>query len=280
MNHEERHQQMLERLEKKHEAMLERMNQQQERINERLDRQRSLMAERMEREMSRTNSQIERVMEQAQHGLSPKQEKIVEAALELLRSKGLADLSLREIAKSLHMQAPALYWHFKSKEVLIDYMAEAILKKEFTEMPQRAKDQTWQEWLTNHMLRLRRAMLAYPDGARVVAGAHPFPAVTLGKLFNSQLESLHSAGLPLTMAARIATAATTYTFGYVIEEQASPTNEELANFDFSIIQDSAPLVAELMTSQQGQRGDATSQYLSGLELIIDGATLQVEKTKQ
>ena len=280
MNHEERHQQMLERLEKKHEAMLERMNQQQERINERLDRQRSLMAERMEREMSRTNSQIERVMEQAQHGLSPKQEKIVEAALELLRSKGLADLSLREIAKSLHMQAPALYWHFKSKEVLIDYMAEAILKKEFTEMPQRAKDQTWQEWLTNHMLRLRRAMLAYPDGARVVAGAHPFPAVTLGKLFNSQLESLHSAGLSLAMAARIATAATTYTFGYVIEEQASPTNEELANFDFSIIQDSAPLVAELMTSQQGQRGDATSQYLSGLELIIDGATLQVEKTKQ
>jgi len=280
MNHEERHQQMLERLEKKHEAMLERMNQQQERINERLDRQRSLMAERMEREMSRTNSQIERVMEQAQHGLSPKQEKIVDAALELLRSKGLADLSLREIAKSLHMQAPALYWHFKSKEVLIDYMAEAILKKEFTEMPQRAKDQTWQEWLTNHMLRLRRAMLAYPDGARVVAGAHPFPAVTLGKLFNSQLESLHSAGLSLAMAARIATAATTYTFGYVIEEQASPTNEELANFDFSIIQDSAPLVAELMTSQQGQRGDATSQYLSGLELIIDGATLQVEKTKQ
>jgi len=280
MNHEERHQQMLERLEKKHEAMLERINQQQERINERLDRQRSLMAERMEREMSRTNSQIERVMEQAQHGLSPKQEKIVDAALELLRSKGLADLSLREIAKSLHMQAPALYWHFKSKEVLIDYMAEAILKKEFTEMPQRAKDQTWQEWLTNHMLRLRRAMLAYPDGARVVAGAHPFPAVTLGKLFNSQLESLHSAGLSLAMAARIATAATTYTFGYVIEEQASPTNEELANFDFSIIQDSAPLVAELMTSQQGQRGDATSQYLSGLELIIDGATLQVEKTKQ
>jgi TetR/AcrR family tetracycline transcriptional repressor len=279
MNYDEKHQRMLERLEKRHEEMLERMSQQQERLNHRMERQREMISARMDREMSRATIQFERAKAQSESGLSPKQEKIVAAALELLKSKGLNELSLREIAKSLHMQAPALYWHFKSKEVLIDYMAEAILKKEFPTLTSRKDPELWQDWLIDHMMRLRRAMLAYPDGARVVAGAHPYPAVTLGESFNCVLESLHSAGIDLPTAARIAVTATTYAFGYVIEEQSSPSTEELADFDWDVFKGSAPLIVELMTTRR-ENYDADEDYKGGLRLIIDGATVALEKKKQ
>lgn len=279
MNYDEKHQRMIERLEKRHEEMLERMNQQQERLNQRMERNREMIAARMDREMSRATVQFERAKAQSENGLSPKQEKIVTAALELLKSKGLSELSLREIAKSLHMQAPALYWHFKSKEVLIDYMAEAILKKEFPTLTPRKDPETWQDWLTDHMMRLRRAMLAYPDGARVVAGAHPYPAITLGESFNCVLESLHSAGIDLPTAARIAITATAYAFGYVIEEQSSPSPEDLADFDWDLFKGSAPLIVELMSVRQ-ENYNADEDYKGGLRLIIDGATVALEKKKQ
>ncbi len=279
MNYEEKHQRMIERLEKKHEEMLERMSQQQDRLNQRMERQREMISERMEREMSRANTQFERAKAQSAVGLSPKQEKIVAAALELLKTKGLNELSLREIAKSLHMQAPALYWHFKSKEVLIDYMAEAILKKEFPTLTPRKDPEVWQDWLIDHMMRLRRAMLAYPDGARVVAGAHPYPAVTLGESFNCALESLHSTGIDLPYAARIVMTATTYAFGYVIEEQSSPSAEDLADFDWDVFKDSVPLIAQLMAIRR-ENYDADEDYKSGLRLIIDGATVALENKKQ
>jgi TetR/AcrR family transcriptional regulator, tetracycline repressor protein len=276
MNYEDKHQRMIERLEKRHEQMLERMEKQQDRLNERMERQRDMLNTHMEREMSRAAAQLERAMKQDIPALSEKQQKIVNAALELLKTKGLGELSLREIAKSLHMQAPAIYWHFKSKEVLVDFMAEAILKKEFPTLVARQDPQSWQDWLVNHMMRLRKAMLAYPDGARVVAGAHPYPAVTLGESFNCALESLHSAGIDLSYAARVVMTATTYTFGYVIEEQASPSPEDLADFDWTVFRESAPLVAELMGIRR-KNYDADADYKDGLELIIDGATGALKK---
>ena len=52
---------------------------------------------------------------------------IVQAALRLLDDTGLEDLTLRKLAQALDIQAPTLYWHFKSKDALIDEMATDAL---------------------------------------------------------------------------------------------------------------------------------------------------------
>ncbi len=52
---------------------------------------------------------------------------IVRAGLALLNEIGLEQLTLRRLAVELSIQAPTLYWHFKSKEELIDAMATLIL---------------------------------------------------------------------------------------------------------------------------------------------------------
>ena len=95
-----------------------------QRTQKHIDKQQARADERFEKARER----IERMTNKR----SLSQDRIIEAALALLKEHGLAGLSLRDIALQLDIKAPALYWHFKNKEELIDYIAEAILRKEFS----------------------------------------------------------------------------------------------------------------------------------------------------
>src|SRR5437868_1714445 len=97
---------------------------------------------------------------------------VVDAALRLLNEVGLEGLSLRRLATDLHVQAPALYWHFKSKQELLDEMATAILTRAIGTMEPTAAGQSWSEWLRGYGEGLRRMLLAYRDGARVFSGTY------------------------------------------------------------------------------------------------------------
>jgi TetR/AcrR family transcriptional regulator, tetracycline repressor protein len=202
--------------------------------------------------------------------LNPRQEQIVAAALESLKADGLNGLSLRGIAKRLNVQAPALYWHFKNKEALIDYMAESILQGEFKDLEARQADRPWQDWLEEHLIRLRRAMLAYPDGGRVVAGAHFYPAVTLPAFMDRALESLTSDGVSLQVASHVVMTAVYYTFGFVIEEQAGTNRDDLADFDEETFFGSFPHLGQLLVAAEG-RGAPDSDFTIGLRYIIEGS---------
>ncbi|MFC9555170.1 TetR/AcrR family transcriptional regulator [Rhodococcus sp. NPDC056960] len=64
---------------------------------------------------------------------------IVDAAWELARDKGLADWTLRDVARRVGMQAPSLYSHFASKNAIFDAMfGQAWLEYESVEL------QSWQ----------------------------------------------------------------------------------------------------------------------------------------
>lgn len=52
---------------------------------------------------------------------------IVDAAYSILRDYGLADLSMRRLARDLGVQPGALYWHVASKQELLGVLAERIL---------------------------------------------------------------------------------------------------------------------------------------------------------
>jgi TetR/AcrR family tetracycline transcriptional repressor len=192
MNHGDRRSRDLRRLEEAQSRSQERMAYEQERLNQRFDK----MRERLTKKYGET---------------SDSQQRIIEAALELLSEDGLNNLSLRKLATKVDMKAPALYWHFSSKDVLVDYMAEAILQREFNDLQPNSAKANWQDWLNEQMLKLRKAMLAYPDGARVVAGAHLQPAVTLGKLFETILAVLEESGMAIDKARHVLMTASNYT---------------------------------------------------------------------
>lgn len=172
------------------------------------------------------------------------QQRIILAALDLLDELGLSELSLRKLATKLDLKAPALYWHFRNKEALIDYMAEAILQSEFKEFQPRPDEVAWQDWLVDICKRLRKAMKSRRDGARIVAGAHLYPAVTLIKIFEVAQESLVRAGMDKRQADLMITTAIHLTFGRVIEEQSSPGPEDLSSTELTYLRREFPIVAE------------------------------------
>jgi TetR/AcrR family tetracycline transcriptional repressor len=238
---------------------------------ERLEQKRRLINDRLDRQRERINARFDEEEAKLAGKLHGKRDDIIAAALELLKAQGLNDLSLRDIAKALHMQAPALYWYFSSKDELIDYMAEAILQEEFGEPDVRPGGQTWQDWFLERMIRLRKAMLAYPDGGRVVAGAHLVPAITLAKLHETAFMSLTSDGVEGRTARHVITTATNFTFGCVIEEQSAPTDEELADIDTKELKKTLPSLASILDNAMKEGFDTDRDYRIGLEYIIRGA---------
>jgi len=238
-----------------------------------LERKQELLNRRLNAQRDRINDRFDKKKAQLDGKLNSKQEQIITAALELLAEKGLNDLSLRDIAKKLDMKAPTLYWYFKSKSELIDYMAEAMLKREFNGVKPRAKDEAWQDWLNAYMGKLRKAMLAYPDGGRVVAGAHLYPAKTLVQIFGDSTISLTSAGIDQKTALHTVMTTIQFTFGFVIEEQSGPTQDELASIKKTQrrgFADAYPEFAQAVEEYMSGAGSEDRAYAAGLRLIIKG----------
>lgn len=147
---------------------------------------------------------------------------IVQTALELLDRDGLEGVTLRRLATELNMKAASIYWHIPSKEQLLDEMANAILEQHFSEFDFTDDQRDWAEWLDTLAHELRAAMLKRREGARVVAGAHPDIARMLIKLWDLTVRVLHNAGFDYGASAIVTITMINFTFGTVIEEQASP----------------------------------------------------------
>lgn len=150
---------------------------------------------------------------------------IVQKALDILNRDGLDGVTLRRLAGELEIKAASIYWHIPNKSELLDEMANAILEKQFNAFDFENDERDWEEWLSTLAHELRAAMLAYQDGARVVAGTHPDLGQVLLKLWDLTVRVLHNAGFRYDMAATITVMVTNFTFGSVIEEQSSQLPE-------------------------------------------------------
>lgn len=140
-------------------------------------------------------------------------------ALDLLNETGLDGLTLRAIAKELDVKAPALYWHFKDKQALLDEMATEMVRGAAADLAG-APDADWETSVTTAMRALRRMLLRYRDGAKVYSGTY-FTDTSYAAPVEAQLRRLTEAGFAPGAAARALVTATSYTIGYVIEEQAT-----------------------------------------------------------
>ncbi|MEU2793031.1 TetR/AcrR family transcriptional regulator C-terminal domain-containing protein [Streptomyces sp. NPDC007100] len=146
---------------------------------------------------------------------------VTDTALRLLNDVGLEGLTLRRIAKELGVQAPALYWHFKNKQELLDEMA--------TELYRRMNEPVlaagggfggdWKGMLTTACLGMRRTLLRYRDGGKVFGGTRMRDWAPMQPM-ETYLASLTEAGFTPDRAARAWFTTYAYTIGYVIEEQS------------------------------------------------------------
>ncbi|GAA1415999.1 TetR family transcriptional regulator [Glutamicibacter uratoxydans] len=118
---------------------------------------------------------------------------VVDTAVEILQQFGLADLSMRRLAKELDVQVGALYWHVKNKQELLAAVAAKLLNT--PELAVRAEDfATPADAVLQLARKLYLALLPIQDSPEVIEVASAMQAGQLQPVL--QLRSLlQDAGL-------------------------------------------------------------------------------------
>jgi AcrR family transcriptional regulator len=197
-------------------------------------------------------------------------QRIVSAAVALLDAEGLDGVTTRKLAARLGVQSPTLYWHLPNKAALVTAIADAILDQEFGDLAPPEADQPWPQWLSELAGRLRRALLAHPDGARVISAAQL--SVTMAAISELAMSTLVARGLPLRQARVIVLTVERFTVGHVLEEQAPrPDAEALKTFDMDAFTERHPTVVRAVAEyfQPGRTVD--DLFHDCLEVVIAGA---------
>jgi TetR/AcrR family tetracycline transcriptional repressor len=209
---------------------------------------------------------FERHLEQRLRRLEP--DAVVRAALEVLDETGLEGLTIRGIAQRVGVQGPALYWHFRNKQALLDEMAEAMLAAHADELRRPVDGQLWQDWLAQSARWLRRALFSHRDGARVFAGTTLPSELTFLWMLDMVVSVLHAAGFAWVGALRAAMTVYVYVVGSTIEEQAMPPAEahEQLQGEFPDPERHPSLAAAFEEFEF----DADSGFEHGLGLILAG----------
>ncbi|MFE5077425.1 TetR/AcrR family transcriptional regulator C-terminal domain-containing protein [Streptomyces halstedii] len=174
---------------------------------------------------------------------------VVSEALDLLDEVGLDTVSTRRLAKRLGVEQPSLYWYFRTKKDLLAAMAEAAMAPH-TAAPLPTPDDDWRDWFLDNTRSFRRTLLMRRDGARLHAGSTP--AGDLDRI-RRKMDFLVTSGVPERDAQMAMLAASRFTVGSVLEEQA-----DAGSGDDSDPQVDMPVI------------DHESAFEAGLALIQDG----------
>ncbi|WP_454758681.1 tetracycline resistance transcriptional repressor TetR [Caulobacter segnis] len=197
-------------------------------------------------------------------------QRILDTALELLNEVGIDALSTRAIAQRLGVQQPALYWHFKNKQALLDAINGEILARASDARTPRP-DETWQDFLRRNARSFRAALLSYRDGARVHAGTEAAPD-DLDHV-EVQIGCLTAAGFSPGEALQLFVAISRYIVGCVLEEQASPITGSAEQARLDEAARAYPALAEAIAHYRlsGHEG----LFERGLALIVKGAEAEL-----
>lgn len=205
---------------------------------------------------------------------------VTRTGLKLLNQIGLEQLTLRRLAKELDVQAATIYWHFKDKQELLDEMATAVWVEGSVQMFPRRKSADWRDWAAAYGEGIRKILLVYRNGARMVSGTRWTTTEPL-KVTERIGGELIASGFSLREAVVLLSTIYNYTLSFTMEEQAvfpvpgeraphyslEERNERLDPTAFPLQRQATPILFD--------RYDR--RYREGLNLILKGAEKDLEK---
>ena len=201
-------------------------------------------------------------------------DRVIRAGLALLNEGGLERLTLRLLGRQLKVQAATLYWHFKSKEELLGAMATLVLAEGACHLLPAKESAGWQTWAASFGSGLRKTLLAYRDGARMVSGTRLTDTEYM-KTAERIAANLVEAGLTVRQVVVLLGTIYNYTLSFVMEEQAVFPRPGQRSADYDIEKRNAKLdPREFPILRQAgailfDRFDR--RYKEGLNLIVRGA---------
>jgi TetR/AcrR family transcriptional regulator, tetracycline repressor protein len=176
---------------------------------------------------------------------------VVDAATTLLDNYGIADLTMRRLARELDVSPGALYWHFANKQQLLGAVADRILES-LLDVPG-----GWRERVAGICGRLRDALLSHTDGAELVSASFAAgQSAAMSRVLERLTEAAADAGVDPTHAELAARTVVYYVLGFTVDEQSR------------LQWDAAG--AELPGEQSVLTEDPSTRFAFGLRLLVDG----------
>jgi len=194
----------------------------------------------------------------------------VQAALDLLDEAGMDGLTVRALAARLGVQAPALYWHVRNKQALLDEMATLVWRRVGDVMAGLPGDLPWRELMSAYAETVRTELLRYRDGAKAFSGSTLTDpeVVRRGEV---TLRNLTGQGFTLPDAVRGLLLINNFTIGFCVEEQA--VRQVTASGDDRYLRraeligvDSAPLA---VAAGEVLFGDPDTRFCELTEMLLD-----------
>jgi TetR/AcrR family tetracycline transcriptional repressor len=202
---------------------------------------------------------------------------VIHTAIQLLQEVGLDGLTLRKLATELGISAPTLYWHVKDKRELLDLMSEEMVRTARAKMPPFPENLPWDEKIAEGMRRQYQAIIAWRDGARVVAGNRPTEAAL--PQIEQFLKMWVEAGFPPNEALAYVLTFGDFVTGCALEHQAeierrsSRLTETTAEL-WKQLAAYPTLLAASLTRGGSKAGPRSSNFERGLALLMSGLRLR------
>jgi AcrR family transcriptional regulator len=181
--------------------------------------------------------------------MAHRRQDVVEHAIAVLDAYGLGDLSMRRLGAELGVQPSALYHHFTDKQSLLAAVADEILARGERPVP----DGDWTVQVIAICSDLRDAMLAYRDGAELVATVSAF-GLGARAPYDALVGALSAGGLDERLVRVAARTLLHFVLGHVGDEQT-----HLQAGSVGAIPD-------------GPREE--SDFATGLAIVVDGVRLR------
>lgn len=207
------------------------------------------------------------------------EDKILEASWELLGEEGIEKLSMRRLADRLGIQAPSLYWYFKSKQNLFQRLANQVSKIILEEFH---SEGDWKEQLTELAVTVRSVLSRYPCSTQIMMMTLPHEPDII-RFTNRMLLCVESTRLEQEQKIQVVTTLVNYVYYFVLDDYQHQRNvsailkvnetlpgEELIRLLDSMNETDAGLFRRMFTNGPFELMGTDRAFEFGLKLILLG----------
>lgn len=206
------------------------------------------------------------------------EDKILETSWKLLGDEGIEKFSMRRLADRLGIQAPSLYWYFKSKQNLYQRLANQVSKIILEEFH---SEGDWKEQLTGLAVTVRSVLSRYPCSTQLMMMTLPHEPDII-RFTNRMLLCVESTPLEQEQKMQVVTTLVNYVFYFVLDDYQHERNvsailkdqdapgEELIRLLDSMNETEAGLFRRMFTNGLFELMGTDGAFEFGLKLILLG----------
>jgi AcrR family transcriptional regulator len=201
-------------------------------------------------------------------------ERVLQAALKIADDGGFQSLSMRKVAAKLRVEAMSLYNHVAGKEDIVDGLVDIVFSE--IEVPEPGTVD-WRTAMRGRAISVRDALNRHRWAVGLMEGRmHPGPANIANH--NAVMGCLREGGFDFRDAVHAYSVLDAYTYGFALQERGLPfdapeeTAEVMARQRENVggSMDDYPYLVETAIELEKAGYDYETEFLFGLELILDG----------